>query len=369
MTTVSNQLALLAPTPWANPAPLLTSDREQFWSFKLLNVRDVEVRELDGVKACTVRFNAGAEIRGGGSLTYVGEPIDWMAHRIQPWIHVRGAEGEVSWPLGVFIPEVTDTQHGDPHEPVQMDLYDKTLLLVRNDADTGYSMPAGESIVKRVRHIMEHNSLVPHVVSDSTATSRSSRVWDWGTPLIRLVNDLLDSINYFSVYTDSHGVFRADPYVRPQDRAPAFSFVDDSNSIYSPEFTHGRDQHKVPNKVSLVSATEGDERPMIARAFITDPNSNLHWTKRGGHFTHYEDGVAAPNQAALDAMAQRRLDELTRVTSTYQISHLPVPMALNDAVIFRRDELGMSALTTVHAFELSMGSDLCSTTLREVASR
>ena len=364
---MSDDLFLLDPPEWVNPAPLLTSSREQSWRFDLLNRADVQVGVMDGVKSCSLNLNVNAEIRGGGSLTYAGEPIDWPQHRVQPWITVRGGGQEMSWPLGVFLMVSPEKDYGTAGGPVTLQLYD-TGQRISGKSSTArvWSAPAGAVVTDVVRHLLGRAG-VRSAVTDSTATLRTAMTWPPGTPYKRMINDLLDSINYFGIYVDAYGVFRADPYVRPQDRAPAFGFVDDGNSIYSTGFTHSADTFSIPNQVILVSQVDGEQPPMVATVEDNDPASPYSVVSTGLWTPHVEEGVDAADQATLQALAERRLSELQRVTSTYEITHLPVPLTLNDAVTFRRDAHGVSALTTVQTMELSMSDDLCRTTLREVA--
>ncbi|MEV4902348.1 hypothetical protein AB0K08_13525 [Citricoccus sp. NPDC055426] len=365
---MSNELFLVEPPTWIDPAPLLASNREQSWSFRLLNKKDVVLDEMDGVTACDLNLNVNAEIRGGGSLSYAGPPVDWMSHRIQPWITVKGGGQEVTWPLGVFIPSAPRRDFGDEDQPVSLELYDKGYLMTAQAATANtYAVPAGTVVTDRVRMLLV-NSGNRCSVTDAPDTLRTSMTWPAGTSYQRIINDLLDSINYFALYVDAYGTFRADPYIRPQDRSPAFGFKDDAQGIYSPSFTHERDDFSVPNRVILLSQVEGEEPALVSVATDDDPNSQYSYEARGIRIVHTQEGVEATSQAKLDQIARRRLEELQRVTSTYQIQHLPVPLELNDTARFIRDAHGIRALTTIQTMKLSMGNALCETTLREVAA-
>lgn len=365
---MSDQLFLIDGPQWSRPAPLLTSSREQRWSFLLMNRRDVVLDELGGVSDCQIHLNVNAGVRGGGSLTYVGPPLDWAKHRVQPWITVTGGGQELSWPLGVFLMVSPTRDHGDPAKPVTLDLYD-TGHLISSKSSTAqvYSVPAGEVVTDRVRLLLSRAN-VRSAVTDAPDRLRTAMTWPPGTPYKRMINDLLDSINYFGIYVDAHGVFRADPYVRPQDRAPSWGFVDDGSSITTPGFVHERDTFSVPNQVILIGQVDGEAPAPVATAEDLSPSSPYSTVSTGVWTPHVEEGVEATDQATLQALARRRLAELQRVTSTYTIEHLPIPLALNDTTVFRQVADGVDALTTVQTMDLSQGTGLCKTTLREVAA-
>ena len=362
---------VVAPSTWAKLPDLLSSHREESWSFTLMDKRDSAVGDLDGVTACNLTYNVNAEVRGGGSLEYVGPPLDWRTHRIQPWYTVRGAGGrEHSWPLGVFIPKAPRLNYGDTTQPVSLELYDKLYLLTTQmSTATLYTVAAGQVVTTRVRTLLANAGLRSSIV-DSPATLRTAMAWPAGTPYLKIVNELLESINYFSMWVDSNGIYRAAPYVRPQDRAPVYGFVDDGTSIYTPDVGHERDDYFVPNRVILTSTVDAETEspPMVAIA--TDEgglSSPYSYETTGIRVVHPEEGIEATDQATLEALAAKRLEELQRVTSSYEIEHLVIPMDLNDVVTFRRDAHGLSALATVQTMALSMtGGGLCQTKLREV---
>jgi len=332
-----------------------------------MDKRDVVVADIDGVRACDLTYNVNAEVRGGGTLEYVGPPIDWRTHRIQPWFTVRAGGQEESWPLGVFLPRAPAKDYGDATQPVSLELYDKLYLLTTQMTTSGmYTVAKGQNVTARIKTLLA-NAGLRSSITDSTATLRTAMAWPAGTPYLKVINELLETINYFSMWVDANGIFRADPYVRPQDRAPRYGFVDDGTSIYTPDFRHERDDYFVPNRVILTSTVDGETPPMVAIA--TDNgglSSPYSYETTGIRVVHPEEGVEAVNQTTLNALAAKRLAELQRVTSTLEISHLTIPMDLNDVVTFRRDAHGLAALTTVQTMSLSMGTGLTKTKLREV---
>lgn len=356
------------PAPARPDHPVLAAHREVAWRFDLLDKNDTVLAELDGVTGCSLSYNINATVRGGGTLTYAGAPIDWMRHRIQPWYTMHAEGQQLDWPLGVFIPATPSTRYADTAEPVELELYDKMHLLDQHRTRTSYSIRAGTVVTTTLKQLLG-TGRYRYAVTDSTETLRTSMTWPAGTSLLRIGNDLLEAINYASLYADPYGVFRADPYVRPQDRTAAAVFQDDANSIYAPDFTREHDTFSVPNEVVLIGTVEGEAPAPVASAVDTNPGSPYSFAARGLVITHVEEGVDATSPAVLRALAARRLTELQRSTRTLQIAHLPVPITLGDVVDFRRQAHHIQARATVQTMALDMAVDaLCTTTLREVAA-
>lgn len=363
---MSNHLMLIPGGAWSLPRPLLTSDRLESWSYRLLTSRDVTIGPLDGVEGCDLTFNVNSTIRGGGSLTYSGPPVDWMKHRIQVFYRCAAQGQEAEWPLGVFIPSAPETAYADLVEPVELELYDKLYLLDMNKNRNSYSVPAGAIVTDRIRGILSGAGYA-NAVTDSTETLKSALAWPAGTSYLRIVNDLLAAINYFSVYADGNGIFRCEPYVRPQDRTPSFAFRDDSQGIYSPQFSRLHDTFSVPNRFLAIGTVEGEALPPVAYATDDDPASPYSYESRNIRITEVEENVDATSPAVLQAYVDRRLSELQRSTRTLSISHLPIPVQLNDVVTFTRDRHGISVTAVVQTLEMdSATGSLVRATLREV---
>lgn len=350
--------------PEANP---LTTNRVESWRVELLTLADSSLGLLDGVSGGSFTFNSNAVIRGGGSLEYQGEPIDWLKHRVQPWYKIEAAGKVVEWPVGVFIPATPGTSYGDGATSISIALYDKLHIPDEDKLEYTYSAPKGSNVTDRVRSLLLGIGETKMAITDSEATLSSGMVWDVGTSKLRIINDLLGAINYFSLWVDGYGMFRADPYTRPQDRPITFGFVDDEHGIYSPDFVHEQDLFNIPNKVICIGQSDGNVPAKIGTATNEDPTSPYSFQSRGRWITRTEEGVEATSQGVLDALARRYLAEGRLAGSTFDLEHAPIQIDLNDAVGFRRDIESIDVRGTVETITYSMEvGALCQTKIREV---
>lgn len=352
---------------WRPSVDPMTSHRVEGWRVELLNLKDTALGPLDGVKGGQFTLNRNATIRGGGSIEYMGPTKDWLRLRVQPWYSFTAGGQTVEWPIGVFIPASPSLQYGAGQQAGSISLYDKTHILDQDRVDNTFVAAEGAVVTELVRSIITDTGETRIAVTDSDATLRKAMAWEAGTSKLRIINDLLESINYFSIWTDGWGTFRADPYTSPGSRLSQYNFIDDDTGIYLPEFTHDEDGFNVPNKVICIAQSNGDEPALVAVATNTDPNNKYSYPYRGRWITRVEEGVEATDQATLDSIAERLLNEGRQVGSTYEIKHAPIQVLPNDAVSFRRDAHGLSFKATVETISYSMSTGaLCSTTLREV---
>ena len=343
----------------------------EYWTAELLDWSDSVVGSLGEVTGGSLTMNLHASLRRTGSITYAGESVAWYRYRVRPVYHWTGVDGIArSWPLGVLIPDTTGVEYMDGGHTRTVDLYDKIDILAQ-DAFTGpYTVPAGVNIVAAVEAVITAGDTeARHAIYPSVEAARVNRVWEPGTSRLRVINDLLESINYAALYTDDDGIYRAEPYRAPGSRPSVYEFADDHTGIYSPEFSHEKDTYAAANRVVCIVQGTDDKPGLRAVAENRDPESLISYPARGRWVTRVEEGLEAASQAALQAQADRLILEEANAVSKYQLRHAPVPIGLGDMVGFTRDTEGIRTRGTVESIEYSLETGaLCSTTLREVVA-
>ena len=342
--------------------------RSESWRYDLLNLQDQKIGELDGVTGATFEFSVASTIRSGGSMECRATDIDWLKVRIQPW-HTMVAEGEtVTWPIGVFIPASPGIKYAGDGVNRAIDLYDKLQILDQDRIESTFSVAPGVVVTTQIKTLLAGIGETRDAITPSSDTVRNAMVWEADTSKLQIINDLLASINFFSLWVDGYGVFQGTPYQPPGGRGISWIFEDNFRSIYSPEFFNDKDEFNVPNKVVLVSTSDGETEALTAVATNEDPDSKYSYNQRGRWITTTEKDIEVTSQATLNLMVQRRMVELSEISSTYDISHALIPLNLNDAVKFIRSTEGISTVGVVQKMSFGTGvGELVKTTIREVA--
>lgn len=354
---------------------VLTGHRVESWRVDLLAADDTPLGMLDGVSGGSLDYSVHATIRGTGSLTVAGDAVTgvpWHQVRVQPWcILTDPGTGQVhEWPLGVYLPTTPRVRHTDTGPAAEVELYDKLVVLDQDKLAETWTVDAGRVLTEAVAEVIAAAGETRVAITPSSATVATAMVWEAGTSRLRVVNDLLDAGNYFSLWADGYGVLRAAPYVVPARRGVAWDFHDDHESVYTPELDLEQDAFEVPNLVVLVGTTSGETEAPKAEARNEDPASPWSFQSRGRWITHHETGVEAASVTVLGDLAARRLVELSQVTATFEVEHAWVPLALNDAVSLRNQGAGVDVRCVVQAQSLSWDTDnpgrLVRSTLRQV---
>jgi hypothetical protein len=355
----------------ATPDPL-TGSRTERWSWTLLDLNDAPIGTLDGVESAQLTYSIFNTIRSGGTMQWSSggnNAPDWTQVRLQPVYSATLQDGStVSWPLGVFIPAAPKASWSDTGQKRTVQLFDKLLVLDGDHFEESFALPAGTVVTDAIRTIISDAGETNVAVTDSTATLLTGMAWQADTSRLQVINDLLASINYFSLWCDGNGAYRADPYTAPSSRLVVRNFIDDEASIYSPEFDHTLDIFDAPNKIILISTSDGTSPALTSVATNEDPNSPTSFPARGRWISRTDSNVQASSQAVLDALAARRLADATQVSSVITLKHAPVPdVILNSVVTFRRVPAGLALTGVVQSMTVSTAvGALVETQIQEV---
>lgn len=361
--------------------PLAGNRTDEEWVWELLDLNDGLIGMLDGVKGGSLNRNVNATIRTGGKMQWSGKGSDqpnWLTCRVRPRYRATLEDGsQIDWQMGVFIPATPGLTWTNDVASADVDLYDKLVVLTDDKVDATYALDAGVVVVQAIRDLIESAGETKHLITDDTETLLTPMTWEVGTTKLEIINDLLQSINYFSLYCDDAGYYRGEPYLPPADRGLAWEFFDDQNGIYAPGFGQDQDYFGIPNRVVLVGQGTEDTEALVGVYTNDDPTDPLSINEpdpaagvegRGRVVTITETGVDATSQSVIDGLAQRRWQDMSTLTSTLEIEHALIPLTFNDVVAFRREPADILVPRgTVQEMDITCSSgSLVKTKIRQV---
>lgn len=341
------------------PDPLTAGHRVESWWVDLIDRDGSPLGTLTGVTGGTVEQNANRVLHYGGRLDVddIGQVADWLDLRVRAWWQVTGAD---PWPLGTFVCSVPGEVHDATGRAWSVDMLDLLSIIDGDGVDGTYSLPAGTVVTDAVVAVIAGAGETAVAVTASTATLAAGMVWEAGTSRLRICNDLLAAINYWALHTDPYGRFVIAPYTAPGDRATVRDLT--AGRLVADEWSREQDLSNIPNRVVLIGRGSADTAALVSVAQNTDPNSRLSIPTRGRTITHTETGVEAASQAIFDALAARRLTELTAPSATRTIDHAPVPVVARDVVAHE----GQRGAIQSWSLALAVRADM-RTVLREVS--
>lgn len=350
------------------PDQILVGNRRTSFYVEILDETDAPRARLDGVTSGKLDWVSNALIKGGGDIAVrdVKQTINWLTARLRPVMQIEGLPAQ---PLGVYLAsESPESWNNGRNWAVK--LLDKSTILDQDTVAETYALAAGTVATTAVSTLIASSGISNYAVTPSAATLAGAMVWDAGTSKLRIINDILSSINYFALYANLDGQMVGAPYILPAKRPVSYEFIDGPNSIYQPDFVRDADIWSIPNRVTAVGVGDGTTAALTSTIDNTDPLSPYSIANRGRVIGRTETGIEAADQAALNAYARRRLVELTSPTAGVEISHAPVPgLQVNQAARFRRSPAGIDALHVVTKTSITLsGNALATSTLREVVN-
>lgn len=339
----------------------LVDHRDEVWRYDLLDNTDAVVGQLEGVEeGGTLEFSVHNTIRSSGSLPITGSEvvdIDWDAHRISPWYSLDGGVTWEQW--GIYLPTTPEVEWVDGEPSAQIDLFDKLAIPAGAKTAEWYAVDAGSNPIEAALAVLNLSGTQRVVYEPTTETLQVPMTWEPQTTHLRIINDLLASANYFSLWVDSGGAFRMDPYVSPSSRGTVFTFRSGVAAIHEGRIRRRLDTFDVPNRVKLIGTSDGDTPPLVSAAATDESADNPFSFDRRGRWVDYVTTVETTSQSVLDATAARRLIEVQSPSASLTIRHAPIPLdqlPLNAVVRLNDLPSGLDKRGALQSFTVTMAT-------------
>lgn len=301
------------------------------WRFRyeLLTKDNIRIRDLDNVLGGSVSHDYLAEIKRTAKFTIADDgAINFLQHRIRPWAGIELPDGTYQeWALGVFL-LTTPARKVDISGVItrDVDAFDQTVVLQDDTVADRYFVNANYPYTDAIKELLDGTQGIPSsAINSSSALTPSALEWDPGTTKYRIIADMLAAINFESLWFDGEGSARAAPYINPKSRPAEFEYRTDDVSVILPEAEQSYDLYAVPNRWVLI-VSNSDQPALRAEVSNTDFNSPTSIPNRGRVITRVITDVDAPNQAMLNAIADRYRDEQGQEYETIEFQTGLMPM-------------------------------------------
>lgn len=373
---------------------------------ELLDQYESLIGELKGIEPDgSLEWSASASVKGTGKIeiTDTNQDIDFLNDRVRITIITEDDyRSKKETPLGVFLMAAPTAEWKDGVRSWSVELSDKTSIL---DVDTMYtgsiisssssteapeddegsssgggksgmpksfSVEKGDNVIQMVKAIIADSGEESPAISTAEHHVKKDMVWDVKDSRLKIINDLLDSANYLSLWCDGKGRFRVSKYKKPSKRKPLYRmikpFSDGDESLMENEWSHDEDIYDVPNRLIAIENGTGDDEGDVAVAENRDRKSKFSYDNRNRWITQVEDGVSISDDESLEEWAERKLHSEMEVTSKLEVSHLFLSdIQVNGVIEVNAGEV-KGSLCKIQKTEVSLNpEDLVETELNEVA--
>lgn len=339
--------------------------RRLVFRYELLDSTNTKVADLDNVLSGSIGYSSLADIKRTAKFRIRDTGgINYLSDRIKPYVRLYlppyGASDWVEWPQGVFLLS-TPSRSSDSAGVVIRDVdgYDQLQIFADDLVDSRYTLAAGGSYTSAVTSLLAAVG-VQYNVAPSTLTAPTAREWDPGTSKLKIINEMLGTINYKSLVFDEDGVAQAQPYVSPSQRTEEYTYADDEDSVILPDVEQVMDLFTVANKWVLV-VSDPDRDALVGTYTNNDPGSLTSTIRRGRTIVDFRTEQDAPDQTTLDALAARLAFEASQVYEAISFSTALMPIH-SDSDVYRITYRGLAIdakySETEWGFELRAGSTM-----------
>ncbi len=335
-----------------------TGVRKFTFRYELLTAANVYVEDLrDTVLSCSVDQNWLADIKRTAkfSMRETGR-IDYLSERVKPyirtWLPPYGPLDYVEHPQGVFL-LVSPKRASDAQGVItrEVEAYDALQVFSDDLVTTRYTVASGTQYITAIATLL---GAIPMVVSPLTKATPTAYEWEPGTSKLRIINDLLQAINYESLSFDEEGRAIVQPYRSPATRTEEYDYAAGESGLILPEVEQELDLFAVANKWAVV-VSDPDRPPLTSTYTNNDPASPTSVVRRQRTITDFRTEQDAADQASLDAIVARLAFEASQVYEAipFKTGLMPIHSG-NDVYRIRYPALAVNARYAEQSWSLEL---------------
>ncbi len=347
----------------------LQSNRTIKWEYLLL---DKNNRKIDTLRDITSSYgmNAEAEIKGTARFE-INEAdikeINFFSERIKPLFCLKIDQNWLKWEQGIYLPNSPNRteQKGSIYRNIEA--YDQGVILNEDRVDNRFLIAKGTPYTSIIRSLILSSGLIDVSIQESELELSIDKEYEIGTSKLEIINDLLLSINYNSVWFNHRGTCMITKFIPGKERNYDYVYATDSESIMPYGATEILDYFNVPNK--FVRYVENPETDYLISTFINEQASNkLSTVSRGRTITDIQSVTDIADQETLDSYVRKVAEEKSLIYGGFNYTSLVMPHhSFMDCLLFRNNNLGVSQKVIETAWSIdTTGAGTMSHTCKKV---
>ena len=275
--------------------------------------------EFDLSSPPRINADASAELPVSSAGRFRWDPeIEWTSDEIKLLVEINGAQHS----MGVFrVAHMKEDYSETGSRWVELELYDRALKLRQQKTETLLHLSAGTGYIQTIIQLLTIGGIATYIATPSPLTLPTDREdWPTGTPLLTIINDLLEEINYNGLWFDGNGTAVITPYETPSGSTIDHVYAAGELSVLRQEAETELDLFDAPNVFICICENPEFDAPLIATAENDSPRSAASIIRRGIRIPTVIKVDNIASQQALDDYAQRLANNAILATETVEIS-------------------------------------------------
>ncbi len=331
--------------------------REIKFRYNLLNRYELPIGELSGTSGNSISFNSLADIKRTANFTFKEtelNDIDWLNDRVQPVFILKMPDGNyIEWPLGVFLLS-SPTRKDNIGIWREIEAYDASLILTEDKFDNRYRIPAGTRYTDAIASIINNAGIRKIDIPTKDNVIVTDKEFEIGTSKLEAINQLLEEINYTSIWVDANGYFVSKPYILPSSKTIDYEYKTDNISVVYEGAVNELDLFNVPNKWIITASNP--EKASLTSIYVNDSaTSKTSTINRGRTIVDYRQIDDIADQATLDAYTKRIAYNASNVYEKFQFETALMPHhSFMDTLFIEYKNLDISSKYTETEWEMEL---------------
>ena len=310
-----------------------------------------EIYPIEGSEPI-IQMRDDADLKMSFSGSFVPDDrVDWLTDRIRPELILDG----VSYPLGIFLPATVRDRETESTKSVSVEAYDQCWLVRDYSTDTPVALASGTNYITAVQTLLVQAGISQNIATANAATLAELRAdWDIGTGYLKIVNELLDEINYKPLWFNEQGLAILEPKKTPT-AANIQHLLDNSQvkSLMLPAVSRETDIYSAPNVYVCVCANPDKTANMVATSQNDNVNSPLSVARRGRSIVKTVKLNNIASQQELQRYADMLIQETMYAGETIEITTGIFPgYGVADIIGLNLD--GELSICVEHAWEMRL---------------
>lgn len=296
----------------------------------------VELCPIQAVGAPRITMQSTAEIKTSISGSFVvPEEVDFLTDTLRPYMVVDGEEHQ----LGEYVVTSVTEQRENGITKMSVTGYDLGVKVKMSTLDSRFSEDEGSQYLDVIEAQLLTAGIQNVIADASTDTLQNDRTdWGPGESRLKVVNALLQEINFATLWFDNTGSARLSRYQDPSANNATKRYRADEMSIIQAGVSSSWDLYEAYNDwIAVVSNPEISL--MAARATNDEPSHPLSVQRIGTRTAPiiYLDNMAS--QAALQSYVDKIKLQGMASTETVTWATANVPHQVGEIVILEHPDL------------------------------
>lgn len=273
--------------------------------------------------SCNLIFNSEADVKRSGKLELIREVMSGnnvfkpFTDRIRPVMIDNTGEH----PLGVYMCIAMPEQLSDTGTIYQIEMYDETMILHQASFENRTYYASGTLYQTIIEQLLVGSGMTNFYFDSTSATLQTEREFAPGDNYLKVINALLDEINYEHIYAGLDGFIYLKKKIQKNTADHVYS--DKKRFRLLKPIQRETDIFSLPNVLIGVVSSPDTEEPMVSKMVNDDLNSQISIPNRGYKVVKVYKLSNIASQEDLDSFIAAEYLKATQMTETAQISTAP----------------------------------------------